>query len=80
MSAQKSDIACFVEVPACQLQDHLGCVFLASVEAITVEFEKQHSHHKSRALVAIYERMVAHDAPRIRGSPVDNVGRLVSLR
>ena len=31
MSAKKSDIACFVEVPARQLQDHLRCVFLASV-------------------------------------------------
>jgi hypothetical protein len=27
MSAKKSDIACFVEVPARQLQDHLRCVF-----------------------------------------------------
>jgi hypothetical protein len=41
MSAKKSDIACFVEVPARLLQDDLRCVFLASVEAITVEFEKQ---------------------------------------
>jgi hypothetical protein len=65
MSANKSDIGCFVEIPARQLQDHLRRVFLASVEAKTVEFEKQDSHHKSRALVAIYERMVAHDAPRI---------------
>jgi len=53
MSAKKSDIACFIEVPARQLQHHLRCVFLASAEAITVEFEKQDSHHKSRALVAI---------------------------
>src|ERR1700730_12912808 len=75
MSTKKSDIACFVEVPARQLQDYLRCVFLASVEALTVEFEKQASHHKSRALVAIYERMVAHHAPRMRGGHVDNVGR-----
>src|SRR5450755_1096552 len=76
VSAKKSDIACFVDVPARQLQDHLRCVFLASVEAITAEFEKQDSHHKSRALVAIYERMVAYDAPCIRGGHVDNIGRL----
>jgi hypothetical protein len=54
MSAKKGGIASFVEVPACQLQDHPRRFFLARVEAITVEFEKQDSHHKSRALVAIF--------------------------
>jgi hypothetical protein len=67
-SAKKSDTACFVEIPARRLQDHLRCVFLASAEAIAVEFEKQDSPHKSRALAAIYERMVAHDAPRRDGN------------
>ena len=55
MSAKKGEIACFVKVPARQLQDHPRCVFLAGVEAITVEFEKQDSHHKSCALVAVYD-------------------------
>src|ERR1700691_2460881 len=76
MSAKKSDIACLVEVPARQLQENLRCVSLASGEAITVDLETQHPHHKPRPLVAIYERMVAHDAPGIRGGHLDNVGRL----
>jgi hypothetical protein len=58
MSAKEGYIASFVEVPARQMQDRLRCVFLASAEAITVEFEKQDSHHKSHALVAIDKRLV----------------------
>ena len=41
-----------------------------------MEFEKQDSHHESRALVAIDKRMVAHDAACIGGGHVDNSRRL----
>jgi hypothetical protein len=52
MSMKKGDIACFVEVPARQLQGHLRCVFLVGVEAITVEFEKQDNIAFTRRRVA----------------------------
>jgi hypothetical protein len=40
MSAKKSEITRFVEVPARQLQDRLRRVFLLGAEAMTVEFEE----------------------------------------
>jgi hypothetical protein len=69
IGAKKSDIACFVEVAARQLQDRLRCAFLASAEAVTVEFEKQDSHHKARALAAVYKRMCCARCPTYTRQP-----------
>ena len=66
IGAQKSAIVCFIEASGRQFQNRLCRVLLAGGEEVTVEFEKQDSHHKARALIAIHEGMVAHDAGRYR--------------
>ena len=45
-------------------------------EASAVEFEEQDANHETGALVAIDERMVAHDACRIGCCQVEEVGRI----
>lgn len=73
---QKSAIAGFIQVPGRQSQDRLCSVFLAGGEKIAIEFEKQDTHHKAGALIAIHERTAAHDASRIGGGHVYDIGRL----
>src|SRR5579872_4749959 len=54
---KKSYILCLIKFAACQFEDRLGGVFLARCEPIPIEFEKQDSHNKSGAFIAIYKRM-----------------------
>ncbi len=78
--AKKCAIARLIEFPGSQFPYSVGCVFFVRGEAKAVEFEEENPNNKTGALVAIHERMVAHDASRICGGKAHEVGRLsVSL-
>ena len=51
--AQERRVARFIKGPGRQLDNGLSRVLLRGGEAISVQFQKQDSDHKARALVAI---------------------------
>ena len=55
-------VTTFIERACGQGHDSLGSVFLAGFECEAVEFEEKDADHKSRPLVAIDKRMVAHNS------------------
>ncbi len=57
-----------------QFQNGLGRIGLARREAVAIEFEKQNPDDKAGALVAVDERVIAHDARRISRRLIEQVG------
>lgn len=76
MRPEKIPVARFVERPGGQRQDGLSRFRFGCGEASTVEFEEQDADDKTGALVTIDERMIAHDACRIRRRQVEEAGRI----
>jgi YD repeat-containing protein len=66
----------FIHSAGRKLQNRLCGIFLACDKAIAVEFEKQDADHEARTLVAIKERVVAHNTRRIGRRHVDDVSGL----
>src|SRR5579863_7662372 len=73
---QKSAVACFLQIASRQFQNCLCRIFLTRGEAVAVEFEKQNSHYKACALVAINKLTILNDTGRISGRHVDEIRRL----
>ena len=51
--------------------------FFAGRKAIPIEFEKKNTDDETRTFVAIYERVVLHNARRVLRRTLDNIGTLV---
>ena len=66
----------FIEGPIRELQNRLCSIFLARGKAIAVEFEKQDAHYEASTLVAIDERVIAHNTCRIGRRHIDHVRAL----
>jgi hypothetical protein len=51
--------------------------FLAGREPKAVEFEKEHSDDETGSLVTVNERVILHDARRVLGRKLNNIGAFV---
>ena len=67
----------FVHPASGEFEDGLRRRFLACREAITIEFEKEHANNETRALVAIDEGVILHNARCVLSGKIDDIGARV---
>lgn len=77
VGGEESGIGRLVDRPGGPRQHDLRRLRFVGVEVMAVQLEKEDAEQKTRALVAVDERMIADDRSRVERRELDDAGRLV---